>query len=62
VQRKAAFKAGELVRIKKGLYTGDLGKIHKIYKHRIDILVVPRLGMQLIREEMRKVESTFPET
>jgi transcription antitermination factor NusG len=48
--RKAAFEVGQLVRVRKGLYTGDLAKIHKIHKHRVDVLLVPRMNLQFIKE------------
>jgi transcription elongation factor len=41
------------VRIKKGVYEGDLGKITKIKKNNADIALVPRINIQDILSRMR---------
>jgi hypothetical protein len=41
------------VRIKKGVYEGDLGKISKIKKNNADVLLVPRINIQDILTRIR---------
>lgn len=45
------------MRIKKAVYDGDLGKISKIKKASVDVVVVPRINIQDILTKMRE-EST----
>ena len=45
------------VRIKKGLYEGDLGKICKIKKTSADVLLVPRINIQDIVMKIREQTS-----
>lgn len=40
------FKKGSYIRIKKGVYEDDLGKIVKLNKNSADVLLVPRVNVQ----------------
>jgi transcription antitermination factor NusG len=40
------FEKGSYIRIKKGVYEGDLGKIIEIHKNSVDVLLVPRINVQ----------------
>ena len=42
------------MRIIKGVYEGDLGKIAKVKKSNVDIVVVPRINIQDILSKMRE--------
>lgn len=45
------------VRIKKGLYEGDLGKVCKVKKNSADVLLVPRINIQDIVIKIREQTS-----
>ena len=47
------FKEQQFVRIKKGVYEGDLGKIFKTRKNNADVMLVPRINIQDILIKMR---------
>lgn len=34
------------MRIKKGLYEGDLAKVFKVKKSTVDVIIVPRINVQ----------------
>ena len=51
--KEIQFKQQQYVRIKKGVYEGDLGKILKAKKSSADVLVVPRINIQDILGKMR---------
>lgn len=42
------------MRIKKGVYEGDLGKISKIKKNNCSVVLVPRINVQDILLKMRE--------
>lgn len=42
------------MRIKKGVYEGDLGKISKIKKNNCSVVLVPRINVQDILNKMRE--------
>lgn len=44
------------MRIKKGLYKGDVGKIIKINSISAKIIVVPRIDLRQIRSTMKRIE------
>jgi transcription antitermination factor NusG len=48
------FKDGNFVRITKGVYEGDLGKIVKAKKSNADVMIVPRINIQDILSKMRE--------
>lgn len=48
------FKEQQFVRIKKGVYEGDLGRIAKTRKSNCDIALVPRINVQDILTKMRE--------
>jgi transcription antitermination factor NusG len=50
---KNEYKLGQFVRIKKGLYNGDLAKIYKIKKNTTDLVLVPRINLQEIHSKMK---------
>lgn len=52
--KEIQFKQQQYVRIKKGVYEGDLGKILKAKKSSADVLVVPRINIQDILGKMRQ--------
>ncbi len=45
---QAQFKRNSYIRIKKGVYEDDLGKIVKLNKNSADVLLVPRVNVQEI--------------
>ncbi len=45
------------MRIKKGVYEGDLGKIVKTKKLNADVFLVPRINIQDILSKMREESS-----
>ena len=45
---QAQFKKEAYIRIKKGVYEDDLGKIVKLNKSSADVLLVPRVNVQEI--------------
>lgn len=47
------FHENQFVRIKKGVYEGDLGKISKIKKNNCSVVLVPRINIQDILLKMR---------
>lgn len=53
------FKKGSYIRIKKGVYEDDLGKIVKLNKNSADLLLVPRVNVQevliKIKEQVSKM-------
>lgn len=51
------FKENSYVRIKKGLYEGDLGKICKVKANSVDVLLVPRINIQDIVMKIREQTS-----
>lgn len=55
--KEITFKEGQYVRIKKGVYEGDLGKIIKAKKSNADIALVPRINIQDILSRMREESS-----
>lgn len=57
MDNKATFKQNTYVRIKKGLYEGDLGKISKVKANSLDVLLVPRINIQDILMKMREQTS-----
>ena len=52
--KEITFKEGQYVRIKKGVYEGDLGRISKAKKNSADIALVPRISIQDILSKMRE--------
>lgn len=52
--RDVQFKEGQYVRIKKGVYEGDLGKISRIKKSNCSVVLVPRIDVQSILIKMRE--------
>jgi len=48
------FKEHQYVRVKKGVYEGDLGRISKIRKSNADVALVPRINVQDILTKMRE--------
>jgi len=54
ILKKPLFEINQFVRIKHGLYAHDLGRIHKIYKHKADVILVPRVNIKLINQKMRE--------
>lgn len=59
MESRAEFQVGDYVRIKKGLYDGDLGKILKSRKNStfFDVLLVPRINLQDISMKIREQTS-----
>ena len=55
--KEISFKEDQYVRIKKGVYEGDLGKITKCKKNNADIALVPRINIQDILSRMRDQSS-----
>ena len=51
------FKEHQYVRIKKGVYEGDLGRISKTRKNNADVALVPRINIQDILMKMREESS-----
>ncbi len=45
---QAQFRENSYIRIKKGVYEDDLGKIVKLKKNNADVLLVPRVNVQEI--------------
>lgn len=56
-RKEVSFKDGQYVRIKKGVYEGDLGKIAKVKKNNVDVVVVPRVNIQDILSRMREEQN-----
>ena len=52
--KEVQLKDGQFVRITKGVYEGDLGKIVKAKKNNADVMVVPRINIQDILSKMRE--------
>lgn len=52
--REVQFKDHQYVRVKKGVYEGDLGKIVKMRKSNCDVCLVPRINVQDILMRMRE--------
>lgn len=52
--RDIQYKNQQYVRIKKGVYEGDLGKISKIKKNNCSVVLVPRINVQDILNKMRE--------
>lgn len=48
------FKENQYVRVKKGVYEGDLGKISKIRKNTVEVMLVPRINVQDVLTKMRE--------
>ena len=57
MENKNDFKDGEFVRIAKGLYEGDLAKIHRINKNHVLVTTVPRINVQDIEIKIREQTS-----
>jgi transcription antitermination factor NusG len=55
--RDIQFKEHQYVRIKKGVYEGDLGKISKLKKNNCSVVLVPRINVQDILLKMREETS-----
>ena len=52
--KEIKFEDGNFVRITKGVYEGDLGKIVKAKQSNADVLIVPRINIQDILSKMRE--------
>ena len=52
--RDIEFKEHQYVRIKKGVYEGDLGRISKLKKNNCCVVLVPRISVQDILLKMRE--------
>jgi transcription antitermination factor NusG len=52
--KEITFKFGQYIRIKKGVYEGDLGRITKAKKNNADVALVPRINVQDILSKMRE--------
>ena len=52
--KDVTFKERQYVRIKKGVYEGDLGKIFRTRKNNADVMLVPRINIQDILIKMRE--------
>lgn len=50
--RRSDFTEKQMVRIKSGVYKGDLGKIVKILNNRVKLLVVPRVDLKKMNNLM----------
>lgn len=48
------------MRVKKGVYEGDLGKISKIKKNNCSVVLVPRINVQDILLKMREEAARAP--
>lgn len=48
------FKDNQFVRVKKGVYEGDLAKISRIRKNNVDVALVPRINVQDVLKKMRE--------
>lgn len=48
------YREHQYIRIKKGVYEGDLGKISKIKKNNCSVVLVPRINVQDILLKMRE--------
>lgn len=47
------FQEHSFVRIRKGLYDGDIAKIYKVKSSSVDVLIVPRINVQDIVMKIR---------
>ena len=45
LEHMVTYEPNMYVRIKKGLYEGDLAKIYKVKKSSVDVLIVPRINV-----------------
>lgn len=61
VTRKSIYQPGEFVRVRKGLYADDLARVHRVYKHKIDLILVPRINLRLIQDKIKDIEKNVPE-
>ena len=52
---KTEFQEQQIIRIKKGIYKGDIGKIIKINSISAKIIVVPRIDLRQIRSTMKRI-------
>jgi transcription antitermination factor NusG len=52
--KEVQYKMGQFVRIKRGVYESDLGKIARVKKANIDVVLVPRINTQDILAKMRE--------
>lgn len=50
------FKVQQYIRIRVGMYRGDLAQITKINKKGVVVQVVPRINFSDIRERMKQIE------
>lgn len=55
--KEIKFKESQFVRVKKGVYEGDLARIIKIKKNNADVILVPRINIQDILTKMREEAS-----
>lgn len=46
------YKPGTFVRVRKGLYEGDLAKVLKVRKNNLDVVLVPRINVQEIKRKI----------
>ena len=51
--KEVQWKDHQYVRIKKGVYEGDLAKIAKVKKNTADLVIVPRINVQDILIKMK---------
>ena len=56
-ESKYDFEQYSYVRVKKGLYEGDLAKIFKIKANSVDVLIVPRINVQDIVAKIKEQTS-----
>ena len=57
VIKKRDFVEQQIVRVKRGVYKGDLAKIIKVYHNRVKALIVPRVDLKLMTQRMREAEN-----
>jgi hypothetical protein len=50
------------VRVRKGLYEGDLARVFKVRKTTVDVLLVPRICVQDIIRRIREETSKLPDS
>ena len=52
--KEVQWREQQYVRIKKGVYEGDLAKIIKVKKNNVDVMIVPRINIQDILIKMKE--------
>lgn len=57
MKNKSAFEEGQFVKVKNNVYKGDLGKIHKVNRNKISVILMPRVNLRLIANLLRNVEA-----